>query len=164
MDSRTAVYQGGPGSGYLIDITPRHSSKHRRHSRATEFERLLGLPHAFLFNRQHYLTGEGAALREEYEGVTARMSESQRRELLRILSGPTDGRRPSEKAIASMADDNTNDALIRAALRFHAVNHEQKATPGDAIAPLIAGPAMQRVLSEEERVEDAGLYAPDPTP
>ena len=131
---------------------------------ATEFECLLGLPHAFLFNRQHYLTGAGAALREEYEGITARMSESQRRELLRILSGPTDGRRPSEKAIASMADDNTNDALIRAALRFHAVNHEQKATPGDAVAPLIAGPAMQRVLSEEQRVEDAGLYEPDPTP
>ena len=131
---------------------------------ATEFERLLGLPHAFLFNRQHYLTGEGAPLREEYEGIRANMSNSQSRELLHILSGPTDGKRPSEKLIASMDDDKTIDALIRAALRFHAVNHEQKATLGSAIAPLLPWPAMQRALDDEQRVEDAGLYESDPAP
>ena len=127
-----------------------------------EFERLLELPHTFLFNRQHYEFGDGAALRAEYESIRSSMSESQHRELLNILSGPPDGRRPSDKALAHLADDKTFDRQIRKALRFHATNHKQKAIPDDVVPRPTNVNTMQRSLDEEERVEDAGLYDPDP--
>ena len=70
------------------------------------------------------------------------MSHSQNRELLHILSGSPDGQWPSDKMIGSIADDTNIDALTRAALRFHATDHEREALPDNAIPQPITQPTM----------------------
>ena len=47
---------------------------------AEEFERLLRLPHAFIFHREYFEDGEGRAQREEYDSLRQRLSDSQDRE------------------------------------------------------------------------------------
>ncbi len=112
--------------------------------------KLLETPHAFLFNRQHYESSEGKPIREQYESTRNRMSNSQNRELNRILSGPPDGKHPSERTLGQMANDTSINHLVREALRFHASTTSQDTMP-----------SLQKPLAHDEKVEDAGLYEPD---
>ena len=50
------------------------------------FERLLSLPHAFIFHRDHFETGDGQGIREEYEQMRCKLSASQQSELISLLS------------------------------------------------------------------------------
>ena len=47
---------------------------------AEEFERLLRLPHAFIFHREYFEHGEGRAQREEYESLRRGLSDFQEKE------------------------------------------------------------------------------------
>ena len=128
-----------------------------------EFQRLLSLPHAFIFHRTYYETGPGSGERAEYESIRRRMSASQENELIQLLAGPPTARRVDERQFVRLANDLSVDPLIRSALRFHALGEK---TPPEALEP-----QMPRLMAEtgsrfaapedEEIVEDAGLFDHD---
>ena len=55
-----------------------------------EFERLLSFPHTFIFYREYYENGAGRLVRDEYEVLRRRLSESQDQELIHLLAGPAE--------------------------------------------------------------------------
>ena len=112
-----------------------------------QFEEILARPQHFIFNRQWYEQLGGRAEYEEYQACIARLSQSQRQELLALLSS-VDPSRFNNLATSAQ------DPGIRAALRFYVplakeVETEiwrlRKATPDDCD------------MASDERVEDAGL-------
>ena len=119
----------------------------------SQFLNLLAMPHAYLFNRKHYQSGPGKPSREDYESLVRRMSEQQRQQLLEILSGPPEGKRPSIRTLTALTLDSSLDQPVREALHHHAIEHKHKIeTP----------PAPSAQPPEDEAVEDAGLHEPDP--
>ena len=122
-------------------------------SNEEEFERLLGLPHAFIFHREHY---EGSPEREEYETLRKRLSGSREQELMAILGEPT-GEREMRAQCASLGNDRTIDPAIRRLLPLHGLNIKGATSSG--VLPSFAALNPDPVLpSEEELVEDAGLF------
>ena len=122
-----------------------------------EFLRLLELPHALIFHREQY---EQSGARDEYEALRARLSESQRTELIAFLA---QARGEGElRALCQRAhNDRSVDATTRQLLRLHALNTKDAPGAGrDRVLPLFPSlnpdPAMP---SEEEFVEDAGLFS-----
>ena len=82
------------------------------------FEHLLSLPHAFIFHREYYEHGKGHAQRDEYEALRRRLSPSQERDLVEILSGPvTTGSR--REHYRSLLVDRSIAPLIRRIIEFH---------------------------------------------
>ena len=124
-----------------------------------QFQRLLSLPHAFLFNRDHFEFGEGKGHRDEYEHLRQQMSESQERELINLLAGPAHAKRLGEKRFTEMAEDRSLDPLIRRAMRFHTMGTKYDTALDDIPQQLPLGAATDHTaLGEEEIVEDAGLF------
>ena len=124
-----------------------------------EFEHLLGLPHGFLFHRDHFEFGDGQGVREEYEALRNRMTESQKRELTALLSGPPGTRRPGEKRLAEMAGDQSLDTMIQQALRFHAMHSKYDVDQAQRSRTTTAKSASDGItLGRDEIVEDAGLF------
>ena len=127
---------------------------------AAEFEKLLSLPHAFIFFRDYHEHGEGAAVRDEYESIRRRMSSTQERELLRILAGPADATTLRRSWYVSGAAVGSVDPVVRTALQFHVLDSKERAKmEGKRLLE-----RLERVSSpfampnSEEIVEDAGLY------
>lgn len=127
------------------------------------FERLLGFPHAFIFHREYYEeNGEGSAVRAEYEKLRERMSESQERELITILSGPSESRNLPRHYYRRMATDHSIDPLLRNVMRFHTLdtrNRHDEQQVLSAFSRLNPDPVMP---SEDVIIEDAGLFDTEP--
>ena len=126
----------------------------------TEFERLLTLPHAFIFHRDHYENGDGKAIRDEYEAARRRLSESQERELTRLLteSGHSAGTRRAEFFRTSA--DSSIDRGVREVIRFHILDTKDRIHGDDeAQLSLAVFGSKWGQPPEEEIVEDAGLYS-----
>lgn len=117
------------------------------------FERLLTLPHAFIFNRAHYLYGEGRAILEDYESLRKRFSDSQESELIQILAGPQEARALPRDYYRKMSEDRTLNPLVRETMRFHTLDTKDKLNPDE----LWAG--NSQLPPEDEFIEDAGLRA-----
>ena len=131
------------------------------------FERLLSLPHAFIFHRDHYETGEGRAMLDEYAAVRRRLSKNQDRELIHLLVGSAAATAGLlREHYRSMATDHTIDPLIREAMRFHVLGMRDRLVPGETkVLPAFAHLNPDPVLpAEDEHVEDAGLFDHDPVP
>lgn len=129
-----------------------------------EFERLLTLPHAFIFHREHYENGDGKELREEYEAARRRLSASQENELLGLLaeSGLSAGTRKAN--YLKWAGDGSIDPRLREVIRFHVLDTKDRIQRDDPkLLPLFpdsnAAPTMP---AEDEIVEDAGLFSSEP--
>ena len=126
------------------------------------FERLLSLPHAFIFHRMYYEeNGEGQAVRAEYEKLRERMSESQERELVALLAGPPDAKSLPREYYRRAAIDGTIDPLLRKAMRFHTLDTKDRCDEEhilSAFSRLDPAPVMP---SEDAFVEDAGLFDVD---
>lgn len=124
-----------------------------------DFERLLGLPHAFIFHRVHYEDGgEGAAVRADYEKLRARMSESQEQELIALLAGPPGVTGLPRAHYRSLVADRTIDPLLREAMQFHTLDTRDRCDEEQvlsAFSRLNPDPVMP---AEDEFVEDAGLF------
>jgi hypothetical protein len=114
----------------------------------SDYETLLRRPHHFIFNREWYDVGPGRAELDAYEGAYARLSESQRTELLEFLSANT----PSQYRAAAKG---VRDSSLRAVLEHHippaksdeaTIWKKQRRTSLPTVS-----------LSEDEIVEDAGL-------
>lgn len=124
-----------------------------------EFQHLLSLPHGFLFHRDYFEFGDGRGIRDEYEALRKRMTESQEKELTGLLSGPPGMRRPSEKRLTEMSDDQSLDTMVRQALRFHTMHSKYDRTQAAKAQTTTATSASDGItLGQDEIVEDAGLF------
>ena len=130
------------------------------------FERLLRLPHAFIFHREYYENGPGRPVRDEYEAIRKRFSERQERELIHLLSGPTDTKGLRRDHFRRLANDRTIDPLLRKVMPFHMLGIEEKSKT-DSGQVLMLFPALNPdpvMPAEDEVVEDAGLFDHEPMP
>lgn len=116
-----------------------------------DFERILALPHDYIFNRDWYEWHEGRAEFDEFCAHFNRLSESERRELVELLSScdPRDFRGLTK----ARAD---RDAVSRI-LPFYIPKPKDEL---QRIWELQRGrerPMLDDGLADDERVEDAGL-------
>ena len=127
---------------------------------AEEFERLLKLPHAFIFHREYFEDGAGRAQREEYESLRGRLSDLQESELTHLLSNPTGGNGMGPRHFMQLADDRTIDQQIRQLMIFHGLDTKDaaKANGQQLLSEMVAG---GHYLGDDEVVEDAGLFDHD---
>ena len=125
-----------------------------------EFERLLRLPHAFIFHREYFENGEGRAQREEYESLRQRLSESQEKELVSLLANPSNGHGMGPRHFRQLANDQTVDQRIRELMLFHGLDtkEDSKTQSHQLLSEMTANVTY---LEEEEIVEDAGLFDHD---
>ena len=125
-----------------------------------EFERLLRLPHAFIFYRDYFEHGEGRSQREEYESLRRNLSESQEKELVSLLASPPNGNGMGPSLFRELADDQTVNRQVRQLLRFHGLDtkEEAKTHSRQLMSEMTANGAF---LEEDEIVEDAGLFDHD---
>ncbi len=124
------------------------------------FERLLSLPHAFIFHREHYENGPGRPVRDEYDSLHSRLSESQKRDLIGLLSGPVESKILPRKHYRNFMNDRSLDPLMREIIEFHILDTKDSGKiEKHKILPLFQelnpDPAMPE---EDEIVEDAGLF------
>jgi len=126
----------------------------------TEFKRLLGFPHGFIFHRNYYEYGEGRAVMDEYMTLRNRMSDIQESELLGYLTVPLRGDKAKEAHYAKVAKTRKVDKLVRDVIKFHLLGtKDEKITDAGQIVPMFSALNPDPALpSEEEFVEDAGLY------
>ena len=127
------------------------------------FERLLSLPHAFIFHREYYENGPGRPLRNEYETLRRRLSPSQETEMANMLSGPDGTTGLRRKYYQLLAKDRSIDSTIRRLIKYHTLDVRSK--PDEEvrrILPLFSDLNPDPVMpGEEEIVEDAGLFDED---
>jgi hypothetical protein len=125
-----------------------------------EFERLLRLPHAFIFHREYFENGDGRAQKEEYESLRQRLSESQERELMSLLVNPSKENAFGPSRFLQVAKDQTVDQRIRELMRFHGLDtREESKEQSLQLLSKITGDGAY--LEEDEIVEDAGLFDHD---
>ena len=125
-----------------------------------EFERLLRLPHAFIFHRDYFENGEGRAQREEYESLRQRLSESQEKELGSLLANPSNGNGMGPRQFRQLANDQTVDQRIRQLMLFHGLDtkEDSKTQSRWLLSEMTANGTYPE---EDEIVEDAGLFDHD---
>lgn len=128
-----------------------------------EFQRLLTYPHGFIFHREHYEFGQGQPVREEYETLRNRLSTKQLEELLTHLVEPVGGEKSKQAHYGKIARTRSVDSLIRKVITFHMLGTKKDTvTNSRSILPMFPSVNPDPVLpSEEELVEDAGLYDND---
>ncbi|MCY3734983.1 MAG: hypothetical protein OXG13_01200 [Gemmatimonadaceae bacterium] len=129
-----------------------------------EFQRLLSLPHAFIFHREFYEnpSSEGRAVLDDYIAARGRLSASQEEELVNVLGGTPDMKTVSLVRFKELAEDRALDRQIREVLHFHAWGTRDRpiGEPGGGV-PLFAEGDRAAVIPEDERIEDAGLFGHD---
>ncbi len=121
-----------------------------------EFEQLLSLPHAFIFQRNFYEHGDGRPVLDEYHALLRRLTTAQRTELIALLSA-TMLARPRRQAFLQLVSDKSISQPIRQLTRFHAI--DTKAPKVTDIAQVFPELTPNHMLPEPDAlVEDAGLY------
>ena len=126
-----------------------------------EFLRLLSYPHGMIFHRDHYENGPGRPLREEYEALRSRLSESQEQELIGYLAEPVGGEKARGEAYLRIAGSGDIDPKVREVIAFHVLGTKPRdlADSRQQVLPMFPSLNPDPVLpDEEEIVEDAGLY------
>ena len=125
-----------------------------------EFEKLLGLPHSFIFHREYFESGDGAPLREEYQTLRGRLLKRQEEELVDLLSVNSQSGELGTRHFMRIANDRTIDPAIRDVIRFHVLstNEESKEAGQKLLSMLPKIDETQQYPEDEEIVEDAGLF------
>ena len=127
---------------------------------AEQFERLLRLPHAFIFHREYFEDGDGRVRMEEYESVRRALSHSQEKEFAYLLANPSDGNGTGPKYFRELANDRTVDPQIRHLMAFHGMDtRDGLKVNGRQPVQEMTGDSVY--LEEDEVVEDAGLFDHD---
>ncbi len=123
-----------------------------------DFERLLALPHAFIFERDFFEHGDGRPLLDEYQALLRRLNPTQRLELVALLSD-TLRAKPRREAYLKLVSDKSLTPVLRELARFHAI--DTKAARVTDIAHVFPELTPDHLLPEPDvTVEDAGLYDP----
>lgn len=127
---------------------------------ADEFERLLRMPHAFIFHRAYFEDGPGQAQREEYESLRGQLSNSQEKELVSLLVNGPDGRGIGPSNFRDLANDSSVDSQLRQVLVFHGLDTRDDALTHSRqlLTEMIPD---SNSLGDDEIVEDAGLFDHD---
>ena len=127
---------------------------------AEEFERLLRLPHAFIFHREYFEDGDGRGRKEEYESLRRGLSDSQEKEFVRLLANPSNGNGTGPRHFRELANDQTVDRPIRQLMAFHGLDtrDDLKMVGRQRMEGITENGAY---LEEDEVVEDAGLFDHD---
>lgn len=121
-----------------------------------EFERLLALPHAFIFQRDFFEHGEGRSLLDEYQVLLQRLSPSERIELIALLSDILLVS-PRREAYLALVSDTSVSPSIRELARFHAI--DTRAAKVTDIAQVFPELVPGELLPDSEiAIEDAGLF------
>ena len=124
------------------------------------FERLLRLPHAFIFHREYFEDGEGKGQREEYESLRRGLSDSQEKEFEHLLANPSNGNGMGPRHFRELADDQAVDLKIRRLMTFHGLDtRDDVKSNGRQLMEEMTASATP--LEEDEIVEDAGLFDHD---
>ena len=125
-----------------------------------EFERLLRLPHAFIFHREYFEDGDGKAEREEYESLRRGLTDSQEKEFALLLANPSNGSGMGPRHFRELANDQTVDRRIRQLMAFHGLDTKDEVkTNTRQLMDEMTGSGTP--LEEDEIVEDAGLFDHD---
>ena len=128
-----------------------------------QFERLLSLPHAFIFHRNHYERGDGSAVRDEYETLRGRLSNNQERELIHLLAGLKEAKSLGRDQYRRLATDRTIDPMIRKLMWFYTLDTKDRLASID-LGTSQSGPLLDLgsiLPADDELVEDAGLFDDD---
>ena len=127
---------------------------------AQEFYWLLSMPHAFLYHRAHYKSGEGRAVLDEYLPDGSGCRSPKEEELGSLLAGPRNSLGISRKYYEELAEDSSRDTLIKEILRFHTLDtHHRVDHRGLGALPAFKQLNPDPVLpAEDEFIEDAGLF------
>ena len=126
---------------------------------AAEFQGILALPHDFIFNRDWYERYGGRAEFDEYAAACRRLSTAEKRELLELLSSCDPQHFPALLG-------QTSSRALKSVLPYYVP------VPKDRLAEIWAKQKeltrgetrAESGLSDEERVEDAGLELPEVVP
>lgn len=115
-----------------------------------EYERILSLPHDFIFNREWYEQGEGRPEFDEFSAASRRLTATDRSELLQLLSSC------DPRYWDKLSSQTTNSALHQV-LPFYVPKpkNELVAIWEKSKKKLVV--EEEGMLEEEQRVEDAGL-------
>lgn len=129
-------------------------------SNQEEFHQLLSYPHGFIFHRNHYGHGDGRAVLDEYKELRNRMSSGQQDALLGHLSTSIYGEKAQHEYYRKIAGTRSVDSLIRKAISFHTLGTKKEViTNSQQVLPMFPFVNPDPVFpSEEELVEDAGLF------
>ena len=129
-----------------------------------KFMRLLSYPHGFIFNRDYYENGEGSAVLEDYENLRRRMSSGQEAELLEHLCVPKGGEKNKRAYYDKITKNRSVDRLVREVIAYHVLGTKDgKITKSANVLPMFPLVNPDPVFpSDEELVEDAGLYDKEP--
>lgn len=127
---------------------------------AEEFERLLRLPHAFIFYRDYFGDGDGRAQREEYESLRRGLSASQEKGFVSLLANPSNGHGMGPRQFRELANDQSVDRRMRQLLTFHGLDtrEDAKTHSRQFMEEMTESGAY---LEDDEVVEDAGLFDHD---
>ena len=128
-----------------------------------EFERLLALPHAFIFQRDFYEHGKGRPLLDEYNALLRRLGQTQQAELITLI-GDALQRKPRRDAFHALLSDKSLTPTMRELARFHTI--DTKSAKVTDIAEVFPELVPSQLLPEPDiAVEDAALYeVPDDSP
>jgi hypothetical protein len=121
-----------------------------------DYERILMMPHDFIFNRDWYERFDREGKLEAYQTEFAKLDSYERRELLELLSSC------DPREFSGLASRATTTQLART-LRFYVpLPKEQLSAIWAKQKELLRSESQSNLgLSEEERVEDAGLEQED---
>jgi hypothetical protein len=120
----------------------------------SDYERILSMPHDFIFNRDWYENGPGRAEFEDFQRAFGRLTETDRAELLGLLSSC------DPRHFHKLRDDADSNAL-RAVLPFYVPRPKEQWLGVWQSKRAAMSEEVNRGLAEDERVEDAGLEYED---
>ncbi|MCK1539823.1 MULTISPECIES: radical SAM protein [unclassified Bradyrhizobium] len=116
-----------------------------------EYQRILSLPHDFIFNRDWYERFDRKGTLHEYREEFAKLDADGRAELMRMLSSC------DPRGFATLAE-GASSALMKRILRFYVpVPKDQLVEIWAKQKELSKNAPVDLGLAEDERVEDAGL-------
>ena len=118
-----------------------------------DYDRILSLPHDFIFNRDWYERFDKTGTLQEYREEFAKLDADGRAELMRMLSSC------DPREFASLAE-NAGSTLMQRILRFYIPVPKDKLVEIWAKQKeLLKNTPVDLGLADDERVEDAGLEA-----
>ena len=124
-----------------------------------EFERILLLPHDFIFNRDWYEHFDGRAELHEYKAIVAKLDAGDRAELFHLLSS-------CDPRHFELLVDQTVNRQLKRILPFYVPKPKDELYRIWERQKNVARSTLEAdaSLAEDERVEDAGLEHDDSTP
>ncbi len=123
-----------------------------------EFKMILMLPHRMIFHREFYETGEGSAERDEFQSIYSRLTDCQLAELIELLSHL----KTSTSGQINALVERSCDPVVKRLLPYYeplSTTSEQLKNQVELRKKQVSiGSAVDPALSEDQWVEDAGLY------